>query len=153
MKKFQPGLTHCSLPSRSGCKRRVEEERELCCCFTRCNHLLTYIIHHTFKSSYHDRKASLVIKKLREDPNEIPSQSRDTITVMAYNLFREKSCQILMWKIFIKKLRKDPINKLHVSEKHLVSSKLKGLIWNEVLDFHTQLLSSPNPATLKKLDS
>ena len=94
-----------------------------------------------------------MIKKLREDSNEIPSQSRDTITVMAYNLFREKSYQILMWKIFIKKLRKDPINKLHVSEKHLVSSKLKGLMWNEVLDFHTQLLSSPNPATLKKLDS
>lgn len=93
IERVQPGLTHCFLPSRSDCKGRVEKERELCGCFTRCNHLLTYIIHQVI---YHDRKASDVIKKLREDPNEIPSQSRDTITVMAYNLFREKSCQILM---------------------------------------------------------
>ena len=41
--------------------------------------------------------------------------------------------------------------KLDGSEDHLVSSRLKGLIWDEMTDFRTQLLNSPHPATIKKL--
>ena len=38
------------------------------------------------------------------------------------------------------------------SEDHLVSSRLKALIWDEMKDFCTQLLNSPHPATIKKLE-
>ena len=42
--------------------------------------------------------------------------------------------------------------KLDGSEDYLVSSRLKASIWNEMKNFHTQLLNSPHPATIKKLD-
>ena len=42
--------------------------------------------------------------------------------------------------------------KLHESEDHLVSSRLKDLIWDEMKNFRTQLLNSPHPATIKKLE-
>ena len=38
------------------------------------------------------------------------------------------------------------------SEDHLVSSRLKALIWDEMKDFCTQLLNSQHPATIKKLE-
>ena len=42
--------------------------------------------------------------------------------------------------------------KLDGSEDHLVSSRLKALIRDEMKDFRTQLLNSPHPATIKKLE-
>ena len=42
--------------------------------------------------------------------------------------------------------------KLDGSEDYLVSSRLKASIWNEMKNFRTQLLNSPHPATIKKLD-
>ena len=42
--------------------------------------------------------------------------------------------------------------KLDGSEEHLVSSRLKALIRDEMKDFRTQLLNSPHPATIKKLE-
>ena len=42
--------------------------------------------------------------------------------------------------------------KLDGSEDHLVSSRLKDLIWDEMKNFRTQLLNSPHPATIKKLE-
>ena len=42
--------------------------------------------------------------------------------------------------------------KLDGSEDHLVSSRLKDLIWDEMKNLRTQLLNSPHPATIKNLE-
>ena len=42
--------------------------------------------------------------------------------------------------------------KLDGCEDHLVSSKLKALVWNEIKELHSVLLSKPHPTTLKKLE-
>ena len=41
-------------------------------------------------------------------------------------------------------------NKLDGSEDHLVSSKLEALVWYEMKQFLSELLSKPHPTTLKK---
>ena len=42
--------------------------------------------------------------------------------------------------------------KLDGSEDHLVSSQLKALVWDEMKEFRSVLLSKPHPTTLKKLE-
>ena len=41
--------------------------------------------------------------------------------------------------------------KLEGSEDYLVLSKLKALVWKEMKEFRSKLLSNPHPASLKKL--
>ena len=49
--------------------------------------------------------------------------------------------------------KRNAINiKLDDSEDHLVKSKLKALIWDDILDFRQKLLSSPHPLSLKKMN-
>ena len=43
-------------------------------------------------------------------------------------------------------------NKLDGSEDHLLSSKIKALVWNEIKEFHSELISKLHPTTLKDLE-
>ena len=42
--------------------------------------------------------------------------------------------------------------KLDGSENHLVSSKLRALVWDEMKEFRSVLLNNPHPTTMKKLE-
>ena len=59
----------------------------------------------------------------------------------------------------IEKLRSNPNkipspsrDELDGSEDYLVSRKLKALVWEEMKEFRSKLLSNPHPTSLKKLD-
>ena len=106
-------------------------------------------LHHPLKASYREREAALMIKKLRENPDKIPSPSRDEIMKMCNAAFEETIAKIDGSDAF----KRNCLSiKLDGSKDHLVSSKLKPLVWDEMKEFRSVLLSMPHPTTLKKLE-
>ena len=90
-----------------------------------------------------------MIEKLRKDADKIPSPSRDDIMVMAKSIWGETVSNVDVNFAF---KRNALTIKLDGTEDHLVSNKLKALVWDEMTDFRKNLLRSPHPDSLKKLE-
>lgn len=106
-------------------------------------------LHHPLKSAYRERESELMIKKLRDDPSKIPSPSRDEIMKMC----KEAYSHVLSTVDVVDAFKRNGITiSLDGSEDHLVSNRLKTLVWDELTLFRTQLLSQPHPTNLKQLE-
>ena len=106
-------------------------------------------LHHLLKALYCEKYATLMIEKLRENPDKVPSPSRDEIMKMCKAAFKETIAKVDVSNAF---KRNGLTIKLDGSEDHLVSSKLKVLIWDEMKEFSSVFLGKPHPTTLKKLE-
>lgn len=82
-----------------------------------------------------------MIEKLREHPDKIPCPNRDTVM---------KMCKVFFAGTLAKVDVSDALKrygltiKLDGSEDHLVSNKLKALVWDKIKEFRSQLLSKPH---------
>ena len=106
-------------------------------------------LHHPLKALYREKEAALMIEKLRESPDKIPSPSRYEIMKMYKAAFEGTIAKVDVSDAFKRNVL---TIKLDGSEDHLVSSKLKALVLDEIKEFHSVLLSKPHPTTLKKLE-
>ena len=52
-------------------------------------------LHHPLKTSYHEKGTALMIEKLREYPDKIPSHSRDEIMKMCKAAFEETIAKLM----------------------------------------------------------
>ena len=106
-------------------------------------------LHHPLKSAYREKESELMIKKLQDDPNKIPSPSRDDIMKMC----QEAYTRVLSTINVVDAFKRNGITiSLDGSEDHLVSNRLKSLVWDDLFQFRAQLLSKPHPANLKNLE-
>ena len=106
-------------------------------------------MHHPFKALYRDKESVLMIEKLQEHPNKVPSPTRDDTINMSKFVWNETVANVDVTSAF----KRNAINiKLDGFEDHLVISKLNALIWDDILNFRQKLLSSPHPISLKELD-
>ena len=106
-------------------------------------------IYHPLKSLYREKESLLMIEKLQENPDKIPLSKRHEIMQMLKSSGSDTIAKIDIHSAF---KQNELTIKLDGSEDHLVSSRLKALIRDEMKDFRTQLLNSPHPATIKKLE-
>ena len=106
-------------------------------------------VYHPLKSSSREKESLLMIEKLQENPDKIPSPNRDEIMQMLKSSWSDTIAKIDIHSA----LKRNGLTiELDGSEENLVSSKLKTLTWDEMKDFCTQLLNSPHPATIKKFE-
>ena len=106
-------------------------------------------LHHPLKSAYREKESELMIKKLRDDPSKIPSPSRDEIM----KICQEAYTRVLSTVNVVDAFKRNAITiSLDGSEDHLVSNRLKALVWDDLIQFQAQLLSQPHPANLKDLE-
>ena len=81
-----------------------------------------------------------MMEKLRKNPDKFPSPSRDEIIKMCKAAFEETIAKVDVRDAF----KGNGLTiKLDGSEDHLVWSKLKVLVWDEMKDFCSVLLSKP----------
>ena len=102
--------------------------------------------HHNLKKHYREFEMNLMLEQLNNDPNKIPSPSRDEMMRMflkaweLLDLDTEREFKFL----FV-------TNALDGSEDYLVSDKLYALVGNETVKFRTELITSHSAKTLKKV--
>ena len=106
-------------------------------------------LHHSLKTSYREKETVLMIEKLRKNPDKVPFPSRDDIMKMCKAALEESVAKTDVNEAF---KRNGLTIKLDGSEDHLVSSKMKALVWDDRKEFRSELLSVPHPTTLKKLE-
>ena len=106
-------------------------------------------LHHPLKTSHREKKATLMTENLRKHPDKIPSPSRAEIIKMCKTAFAETLKELDVSDTF---KRNGLTIKLEGSEDYVVPSKLKALVWYEMEEFPSELLSKPHPTTLKKLE-
>ena len=106
-------------------------------------------LHHSLKASYLEKEGALMIEKLRENPDKIPSPRTDEIMKMYKAGFKETIAKVDVRDAF---KRNGLTIKPDGSEDYLVSSKLKALVWDEMKEFRSVFLSKTHPTTLKKLE-
>ena len=105
-------------------------------------------LHYDLKSPYRQKESLLMIAKLRSNPSNIPSPSRDEIMQMCKSTWNKTVSKVDIHGAF----KRNAISKLDGSEEYLVSSKLKALVWEEMKEFRSKLLNNPHPASLKILE-
>lgn len=91
----------------------------------------------------------LMIEKLTENPAKIPSPNRDEVMELCTTAFTEALNNTDISGAF---KRNGLTIKLDGSEDHLVSTRLKALVWEEMKQFRSELLTKPNPPNLKRLE-
>ena len=89
-------------------------------------------LHHSLKASHRQKEAALMIEKVRENPDKIPSPTRDEIMKMCKAAFEETFAKVGVSGAFKRNGLKIKFNG---SEDHLVSSKLKAMFWDEMNEF------------------
>ncbi|KAK7467855.1 hypothetical protein BaRGS_00036926, partial [Batillaria attramentaria] len=102
--------------------------------------------HHRLKKEYRERESKLVLEKLSDNPNRVPSPSRDEMMRMlveSWNSLEVDANQALK-SLFVN-------NALDGSEDHLVSEKLFDLVGNTIVDFRDQLLREQPPKNVRDL--
>ena len=93
--------------------------------------------HHNPKKHYHEFEMSLMLEQLNNDPNKIPSPSRDEMMrrlLKAWELL-DVDTEREFKSLFV-------TNELDGSEDYLVSDKLYALVGNEMVKFRTELMTS-----------
>ena len=103
-------------------------------------------IHHKLKKTYREIEAKKMIEMLRENPNKIPSPTRDDIMIMLASAWTSLDLDVneALKQNFI-------TTPFDGSEDYKVSENLFSLVYPEMNDFRQQLLSKPPPKTLKDL--
>ena len=107
-------------------------------------------LHHPAKFSYREKEAALMIEKLRANPEKIPTPNRDDVMQMFKSAWSDASGDVDSGFAF---KRNALTIKLDGSEDHLVSSKLKALVWEEMVEFRTKLLDAPHPKNMRQLQA
>ena len=96
-------------------------------------------IHHRLKAEYRVKESELMLKKLKEEPNKVPSPSRDQMMEMlveSWNTVIENvDVTYAMKQLFI-------LNKLDGSEDYLVSDTLFSLVGDKIQEFRKELLKA-----------
>ena len=89
---------------------------------------------------------NLMLEQLNNDPNKIPSPSRDEMMRMLLKAWEllDVDTEREFKSLFV-------TNALDGSEDYLVSDKLYALVWNEMVKFRTELMSSRSEKTLKEV--
>lgn len=103
-------------------------------------------VHHKLKKTYREIEAAKMMKMLEENPNKIPSPSRDDIMSMLASAWSSLDLDVneALKQNFI-------TTPFDGSEDYKVSESLYSLVFPEMNDFRKQLLSKPPPKTLKDL--
>ena len=102
--------------------------------------------YYNWKKHYREFKMNLMLEPLNNDPNKIPSPSRDEMMRMllkAWELLDEDTGRESK-SLFV-------TNTLCGSEDYLVSDKLYALVENEMVKFRTELMTSRPAKTLKEI--
>ena len=102
--------------------------------------------HYNLKKHYRELEINLMLEQLNNDPNKIPSPSRDEMMRMllkAWELLHVDTEREFK-SLFV-------INALDGSEDYLVSDKLYALFGNEMVKFKTELMTSRPAKTLKEV--
>ena len=82
---------------------------------------------------------------MQEHPEKAPSLTTDDVMNMSKFFWNETVANIDVLPAF----KGNAVNIKHNgSEDHLMTSKLKALIWDYMLDLSPKLLSSPHPISL-----
>ena len=84
-------------------------------------------LHYSLKTSHREKQALLIIERLRENSDKIPSANREE-TVFAETTFAEVDVNNALKRIGL-------TIKFDGSEDHLVSNNLKALVWDEMKEF------------------
>ena len=102
--------------------------------------------HHNLKKHYREFEMNLMLEQLNNDPNKIPSPSRDEMMRMLLKAWEllDVDTEREFKSLFVK-------NALDGSEDYLVSDKLYALVGNEMVKFRTELMTSRPAKTLKEV--
>lgn len=104
--------------------------------------------HHPSKKRYRDQEMELMIQKLREHKDKIPTPSRDEMMVMFSKAWDDTLEEIDGEHVFKKIML---TIKFDGSEDHLSNRRLWDLVGDEMVKFREDLLRSPPKPTLKEL--
>ena len=102
--------------------------------------------HQNLKKHYREFEMNLMLEQLDNEPNKIPSRSRDEMMCMLLKAWElldvdtEREFKFLM-----------VTNELDGSENYLLSDKLYALVGNEMVKFRTELMTSSPAKTLKEV--
>ena len=100
-------------------------------------------MHRPFRALYCDKESALIIEKLQEHSNKLPSPTRDDIM---------NTSKFVWIETFANAFKQNAINnKPDGSEDHLVTSKLKTLIWQDILDFRSKTFNFTTPHLIKEV--
>ena len=102
--------------------------------------------YYNLKKHYREFEMNLMLEQLNNDPDKIPSLSRDEMMRMllkAWELLDEDTEREFK-SLFV-------TNTLCGSEDYLVSDKLHALVGNEMVKFRTELMTSRPAKTLKEI--
>ena len=98
-------------------------------------------MHRPFRALYCDKESALIIEKLQEHSNKLPSPTRDDIM---------NTSKFVWIETFANAFKQNAIiNKPDGSEDNLVTSKLKTLIWQDILDFRRKTFKFTTPHLIK----
>ena len=102
--------------------------------------------HHNLKKHYREFEMNLMLEQLNNDPNKIPSPSRDEMMCMLLKAWEllDVDTEREFKSLFV-------TNALDGSKGYLVSNKLYALVANEMVKFRTELMTSRPAKTLKEV--
>ena len=105
------------------------------------------IVHHTLKSNYRQEDEELMMQKLVEDRNKIPSLNRKVRTNLTAKAHAPLNIDVdsafkQLWLT----------NALDGSEEFLVSDRIMSLVGTKMREIRTKPLSKPVPKTLQELE-
>ena len=102
--------------------------------------------HHILKKHYREFEMNLMLEQHNNDPNKIPSPSRDEMMRMVLKAWEplDVDSEREFKSLFV-------TNALDGSEDYLVSDKLYALVGNEMVKFRTELTTSRPAKTLNEV--
>ena len=102
--------------------------------------------HHNLKKHYREFEMNLMLEQINNDPNKIPSPSRDEIMRMLLKAWEllDVDTEREFKSLFV-------TNALDGSEDDLVSDILYALVGTEMVKFRTELMTSRPAKTLKEV--
>ena len=103
-------------------------------------------LHHNFKIVYREKEQQLLTTKLRENPDKVPSLTRNEIMVLTAESWDD--CDVDQEMAFKANWL---TNSLDGREDHLVSSRIRDLVGEEFTAFREELLSSEPANNMREL--
>ena len=105
--------------------------------------------HHRLKTEYRKRETQLMMEQLRDNPNKIPSPSRDDMMAMLSRSYEyvtsdQVDVQQALKQNFI-------TNALDGSEDNLVNDKLFQMVGERIVAFRENHIKTPPPRNIKEL--
>ena len=104
--------------------------------------------HRPLKSHYRENEMTLMVDQLKEDPNKIPSPTRNDMMNLFNDAWNQAYDQVDNVNVFKKNM---VTIALDGSEDVLASRKLMDLVGKEMIEFRDKLLKSEPVTSLKEL--